>query len=270
MNKPEVYVKTNTLPQIDAENTLNNNVAFLQDINNHTVIDVGCGPGNVTFEKILPLLPTITKTVLGVDISYHNIEYARKHYQNDSRISYEVLDILADVLPKEYVCGFDLVLSFHCFHYVGNHHKALMNVYEMLKPNGKMLISFMGKCGVNDIYLEISNTPKWQKYMANDLKKWVPPYLPINYYEILLKEIGFEQIHCEEVKTHKYYSEQDTFDILRALNVYPVPKSQELEFIQDHMNCFEEKGLFTVQNDGKKLLRYEYDIFTFTAKKGFI
>ncbi|KAF5298511.1 hypothetical protein FQR65_LT00053 [Abscondita terminalis] len=266
MNKPELYIKANILAQLDADYILNRNLELLNNDTNCAVLDVGCGPGNVTFDKILKVLPPSTRILLGVDISHPHVEYAKKYYQNDSRISYEQLDIITDVVPKEYVDAFDLVLSLHCFQYIGDHQKAFTNIYEMMRLRGELLIAFVGNSLLAEVYCEISNKPKWKKYMS-EVSRSVPPINTSSYYETLLAKIGFEQVKCEVVQRCKSYSEQEAFDILNACNVYPVPKSEESEFIQDHVDGLMNKGCLSIKPDGKKHLDYKYDLFIITARK---
>ncbi|KAF5298512.1 hypothetical protein FQR65_LT00054 [Abscondita terminalis] len=155
---------------------------------------------------------------------------------------------------------------------MGRLSKALTNIHEMMKPYGKMLICFIGKSILYDVFHSVSNNPKWKKYMS-EINKTSPPYHSMHYYETLLKKIGFEQFESEEVKKHRSYSEQETFGsnyLFYSLNVYPIPKSQEHEFIQDHMEFFEKKGYLTVDDDGVKRFHFHYNLFVISATKSLI
>ncbi|KAK4880442.1 hypothetical protein RN001_008588 [Aquatica leii] len=248
MKKSELYIKSSTLAQANAKYVLNKNVEFFQ-VNNCVVLDVGCGPGNITHDKILPILPNNMKQIIGVDILRENIEYARNHYQTDPRISFEEMDILTDRLPNEYIATFDLIVSLFCFHLIGDHKKALKNIYKMLKPGGKILINFIDKSVLPNMYQYVYDNPKWTKYMSN-FDEVVPKnhsYEPKKLYE----EIGFSQFQCDEQENYYLYGEDAAFGILQSLNMFDVPKDLEREFIEDHLEYYEVNGCakILVSND---------------------
>lgn len=58
--------------------------------------------------------------LLGMDISKPMIEYAKKTYQDDERLSFQLLDIETMDLPKDTLDQFNNVLSFYCLHWCQN------------------------------------------------------------------------------------------------------------------------------------------------------
>ncbi|XP_011068144.1 PREDICTED: uncharacterized protein LOC105154363, partial [Acromyrmex echinatior] len=70
-------------------------------------IDIGCGPGDVTKDIILPALDP-NAVVIGTDISESMIDYAKKKYIKEKRLEFDVLDIQTKNLPTKYVSEFDL------------------------------------------------------------------------------------------------------------------------------------------------------------------
>ncbi|KAK4872387.1 hypothetical protein RN001_014416 [Aquatica leii] len=259
MEKPMLYIKNSILAQEDADYVLNKNFKLLQASENCVVLDVGCGPGNVTYEKVLPLLPSTTKEVIGIDILSDNIDYARKHYQTDSRVSYEQLDILTDSIPNEYVGAFDLILSLYCFHFVGNHRKALNNIYKMLKPGGKVLISFMEKSLISKMYQYVYDKPKWSKYMSN-FHNAVFKTEPKESLKTLFKEIGFCQIQCEAQDKNLLHSEDGVIGMVTSLNLFNVPEYLEQEFVQNHLEFFQNNNHVSVDDQGRKLYDFPHTL----------
>ncbi|KAM0727980.1 Juvenile hormone acid O-methyltransferase [Formica fusca] len=75
-------------------------------------MDVGCGPGNITKDILLPFLdPNVT--MIGTDIMEKVVEYANKTYGDKERLKFEVLDIQTKKLPEKYISEFDHIFSFY-------------------------------------------------------------------------------------------------------------------------------------------------------------
>ncbi|KAK4872388.1 hypothetical protein RN001_014417 [Aquatica leii] len=262
----EYYEVNGVLAKNDADYVLNKYLSVLQTNNNNIVLDVGCGPGNVTYEKLLPLLPTSTKQIIGVDISNNNIEYARQHYQMDPKVSYEQLDILTDTIPNKYVEAFDLIVSLYCFHLVGDHRKAFTNIYKMLKPGGKVLISFISKSLIPDMYQYVYENPKWTKYMSNFKDVVFKPQTD-EFTKKLFDEIGFVQVRSEERENTYTYNKEYAYGIIKSLNLFDVPKDLEKEFIENQFEYVENSGYVDADDNGKKQYHFSHTLFVITAGK---
>ncbi|KAK4872465.1 hypothetical protein RN001_014494 [Aquatica leii] len=228
--------------------------------------NVGCGPGNFTCEKILPLLPNTTKKLIGVDISSNNIEYARKHYQTDPRISFQQLDILTENIPGEFVRAFDLVISLYCLHFVGNHKKAIANMYKMLKDGGKILISVPRTSILTNTYQVVYNNPKWKKYM-NNFNDVVVQEQSEDFYKKIFKEIGFEQFQCEQEEKTFSYLEESMFGLLKSLNLFNMPARLEKEFIETQMEYLQSNCYVEFDEKGQQQYSFPYVMVVINASK---
>lgn len=97
-------------------------------------LDIGSGPGDITKEMLLPILPHdaevvgvwmkilitwsfLTGHLAGADISQAMVNYARMKYSDDKRLSYIVLDIETSELPSDQVEQYNNVVSFYCLHW---------------------------------------------------------------------------------------------------------------------------------------------------------
>ncbi|KAK4872383.1 hypothetical protein RN001_014412 [Aquatica leii] len=266
MDKPLLYINNSMEAQRDGTYVLNKNINVLQTNKNCAVLDVGCGPGNLTYETILPLLPNTTKKFIGVDISHNNIEYAKKHYQTDPRISFRQLDILTDQIPDEYIEGFDLVISLYCLQFVGDHKKAFHNIYKMVKPDGRILISFPRKFMFPDMYQYVYNNPKWKQYMRN-FSDVLFVERTEDFYQKLLEELGFEQFAYEQQQKKFVHSEESVFDLLKSLNLFNVPEHLENEFIQNHLEYLENNDFVELDDVGRKQYYFPFTTITISASK---
>lgn len=112
-------------------------------------LDIGSGPGDITKEMLLPILPHDTEVVgeqmkiwrhafpfheepcvafAGADISQAMVNYARK-YSDDKRLSYIVLDIETE-LPSDQVEQYDNAVSFYCLHWCNDIWYLFMTIEE--------------------------------------------------------------------------------------------------------------------------------------------
>lgn len=108
---------------------------FLGDITNLKAADIGCGIGNVT-----RLLAQRGANVTGFDFSERTIEIAIKKSTNIRNINFVVKSVFDFCEPNEY----DLIVCRGCLTVACKNKqelsKALQNIYESLKVDGKFLI----------------------------------------------------------------------------------------------------------------------------------
>jgi juvenile hormone-III synthase len=78
--------------------------------------------------------------------------------------------------------------------------QAISNIYKLLKPNGTCLLAFLVSNPIFDIYLELSQTNKYSKYMS-DVERFISPYhfdeKPLEVFSERLYEVGFKIFHIE-------------------------------------------------------------------------
>lgn len=127
---------------------------FLQKIpvhSSHYLLDAGCGDGSFT-AIIANLVPN--GGVLGLDRSKAMIDYANKHYKND-HLHFDIGDIQESIIYGP----FDNILSFWCLHWT-NLEKSLSNLYQVLKPGGKIYAIFSS--GKQSTLFEVLNSLQYQ------------------------------------------------------------------------------------------------------------
>src|SRR3989344_9671308 len=94
------------------------------------VLDLGCGPGDDTFE-----MAKYAKKVFGVDSSKRMLDYAKRKYPG---INFIYSDATDTPLENNSV---DVVFSLGLLEYIKNKEKLMREIYRVLKPGGVSVIS---------------------------------------------------------------------------------------------------------------------------------
>ncbi|XP_017755919.1 PREDICTED: juvenile hormone acid O-methyltransferase [Eufriesea mexicana] len=194
-------------------------------------IDVGCGPGNVTKNLILPKLSPEAELV-GVDISRPMIDHARQKYLDEKRLSFLQLDIEASALPSKELARYSNVLSFYCLHWCQNSRRAFENVYKLLRPGGKALVMFLAWNDGFDAYVRVHENPRYKAYME-DADQFVPFFQRCKDSRAALRkmldDIGFEILHCSRREKSFVYQNME------ALKSHIIAVNPFISRIPDHL-----------------------------------
>lgn len=222
MNRPELYAQVNKIQRRDAQEMLEefaDKIKWRLD-GNDSVLDAGCGSGDVTADILLPILPKQFQRLVGVDISYEMIEYARKT-QTHPKLSFEQFDLCSNLEKQPLKCdgSFDHIFSFYTFHRVPDKKLCIENFYKLLDANGDLLLMFAGNHPVYDVYKEQSVNSKWASYLSN-VDQITPTYQnaklkdPAKEFHDLLTECGFT--HCD-VRVNEKMMCFENIDMLRGI-----------------------------------------------------
>ncbi|MGD9591089.1 MAG: trans-aconitate 2-methyltransferase, partial [Candidatus Berkiella sp.] len=163
---------------------------------NETILDIGCGPGNITalLAKQVP-----QGKVIGIDSAQKMVTFANEKYHDLKNLSFEKRNVLDFSYPHK----FDLIVSFSALHWVINQKVALANIYKHLAKNGSLLVVMIPSRKVEPVSAALSKlieTPSWHPYFESFRP---PPYYGVSQekYQQLLKNTGFEIVFFNENKT---------------------------------------------------------------------
>lgn len=222
MNDPVSYIRNNGLQRLGVQTALQefaNTIDWRCD-GRDSVLDAGCGPGDVTVDILMPILPANFSRLVGVDISESMIDYARKAYVRP-KLSFELFDLSKNLEAQTFrhTKPFDHIFSFYVIMWISNLETCIRNFYKLLVPNGEILLITIGKYPVYDTFKEQSLNKRWAKYMTDFDDEMTPfsstKYLNENSCDLLNKH-GFT--NCE-VRIHRKNTTYKNVNAVRgALN----------------------------------------------------
>ncbi|XP_058066848.1 juvenile hormone acid O-methyltransferase [Anopheles bellator] len=221
MNKANLYHQANGVQRHDAAEILKEYAPLISKspASEDSLLDIGCGSGDVLVDFVLPALGRLRK-VVAADVSEQMVRYAREAYKHLTSVSFRTLDIglKLDAGGLGQLGQFGHVTSFYCLHWVQNQYNAFSNVYHLLKPGGNCLLVFLANNPIFDIYNQLSRSPKWSKYMY-DVEKYISPYQycenPASEIEDLLCTVGFQ--HYQIQVRDKLYVYEGLENLKRAV-----------------------------------------------------
>ncbi|KAB0799340.1 hypothetical protein PPYR_07220 [Photinus pyralis] len=264
MTSSEAYVKHADFPKsvaIEIVPSLTSRVEWKEGCR---VIDVGCGPGNVTREVLLPNLPKSIKTIVGIDKCPDFVKYAKIHYEWAPITSFRLMDIVDDDVPGELEGYFDYAFSLFCFHQFHNHEAAFSNVARMLKPAGEFLCYFPITSSSVLVYKAFAEDEKWKHYFS-DYETYRSPYNESSdikeELETMLAFVGFKICFLKvEEKKHKFYVKD--FPYTCSSFGITVPDRLMDELIEDIPAKLKSLDLIKVGEDDEEYLDYTYNLVT--------
>lgn len=162
---------------------------------NEIVLDAGCGSGKLT--KILSIKVPFGK-VFAVDSDLSMITLAKQNLKKTTNIQF----IRNDISEIKLADNVDVVFSNAVLHWITDHKKVFERFWQILKPNGQLLI----QCGgygnlVNtiSIFSKIRKSTEFYKYFCNNKGEdiWIEPWYFATKQdtEKILQNTGFQNIH---------------------------------------------------------------------------
>ncbi|XP_065081941.1 juvenile hormone acid O-methyltransferase [Ochlerotatus camptorhynchus] len=270
MNKPNLYHRANGVQRRDAKEILIEHGHLLRwkENNKDSLLDIGCGSGDVLIDFVVPMMPQKYARILATDISEQMVRFARTVHSGRKNIYFDTLDIGGDVsrFVKKWGC-FDHITSFYCLHWVRYQSSAFSNIYNLLNPDGDCLLVFLARNPIFDIYDQLSRSTKWSKYMT-DVDKYISPYQycenPAGEIEEILSSVGFAKykIHISD-KNYVYEGIDNLKKAVQAVNPFSerMPLNLQESFLNDYISVVRKMSLSEncsgVENDYKFITPYK-------------
>jgi trans-aconitate 2-methyltransferase len=157
-----------------------------------TVLDAGCGSGDVT-EALVDRLPR--GRVIGVDASPTMVAAARKRLAGagkDARARFEV----ADLLDLDLDAPVDAVLSTATFHWIGDHDRLFSRLHGALRPRGRLVAQCGGSGNIAEVVAAVGAVAAQSAFSA-DLQGFEPwNFATPEETEQRLRAAGFAEARC--------------------------------------------------------------------------
>lgn len=202
------------------------------------ILDIGCGDGRITAQiaKVVP-----NGKVIGIDSSKEMINYARKTFSTGDNANLKFVVMDAESIQLSEKC--DLAFSNAALHWVENHKKVLDGVANVLKPNGRLIISCGGKGNAVDV-LKIVNaladSAKWKNYFPENFNPY--HFYGTDEYAVWLKETGFSYSNLELVPKDMQHKNIDEFVAWIRTTWLPytqrIPEVLREEFIRETVETY--------------------------------
>lgn len=208
---------------------------------NQQFLDIGCGTGDVTRERILPRCPPFRRLV-AVDFSEKMLEYAREHFAHPL-IEYKQLDIglsVDDFLADHGT--FQRIYSLRVLHWVRDQQRAFCNISRLMVKGGECLLLFLGRCDTFEFIRRMAQLEAWQKYSGvfNDAVPKTHDMTDVtelrNYAERLVQLAGLKQIQLDIwERDSSFLNTEDAVEMFLMANpVLPIlPEEEKAAFIAD-------------------------------------
>ncbi|CAL1293355.1 unnamed protein product [Larinioides sclopetarius] len=212
------------------------------------VMDVGCGPGRLTSQFILPCFPKLKK-LIALDAVPSMIEMAKSLYPH-TKIEYAVANFEDDSAVECWKQQVTKFISVHCFNRMKSQYDAFKRVYELLPPNGEAALFFLLHNGYYNAITKLTKDPKWHPYITLNVDECLPESHVKKYssqhYKEMLEDIGFKVLHCQQVQNVTTFpTDEDYTNFLFSVSelVPCIPDSKIPDFKQDLFHyTFKENG----------------------------
>lgn len=195
----ELYRQINSVQRLVAKELTSEfaNRIQLRPDGQDSLLDVGCGTGDITIDYIAPLLNPEFTRIVGGDISESMLRVARQSNRN-AKISFEIFDIQN---PRS-TTPFEHITSFFCLHFVKDQRQLFRNIYNLLAPAGDALLGYIASHPCYDVLTQMAKHPRWAPYLK-DVETLIPPFQfsndIISPLESILNDIGYSE-HSVQVR----------------------------------------------------------------------
>ena len=218
---------------------------------NEIVLDAGCGSGRLT--KILSSKVTQGK-VIAVDSDLSMIRLAKENLAKFSNIEFIKMDI-SQLEIEEKV---DVVFSNAVLHWILNHKKVFERFWQILKPDGQLLIQCGGHRNLTktlSIINKVRKSKEFYNYFCNnkgeDIWNQTWYFAKKEDTEKILQEIGFENIQVFLAnKDAKFSNKEEYFLFIKTIVLIPYLKYLPNQTLKDK---FPKSVIQEIETNAKEL-----------------
>ncbi|XP_069675141.1 juvenile hormone acid O-methyltransferase-like [Periplaneta americana] len=266
MDRAEEYDKEHGPAQSAAQQAMSEYMGSMTWKPRERISDLGCGPGTVTVEMLLPRLPDDFEILVAADVSTAMLELARSKYTHP-KVKFLELDLAKPIPPDSDLRtpGFDKVFSFFCLQWIPDQRQAVTNIYNLLRPGGEALVTIFARSDLIAAYNVQSQKKEWQPYLKK-VQRRVTTYQnsqdPAEDLRKILKDVGFEVVDCKCRKTSYNFEVVSRIKGF-AISVNPylnvIPKELHDTFITDLLMEMTKIKFKREENKDDSITEMKYD-----------
>ncbi len=230
-------------------------LALLDIKENESVLDVGCGTGNLTNR----LFNKSRGRIVGIDPSSGMIEESTNSYGKD--IQFEV-GSAEDISFRN---AFDVIFCNSAFQWVHDARKCITNFYSALRATGRVGIQAPGKKEYCPNFIQavnaIRNHSKLGPVFDNFNNPWLFLDTATEYADLFLDQ-GFKVPFCEIQSIETFHRPQDVYNIFASgaiagyLNKAYYDCEIDDEYIDNFQNIVKEEFIKQAKYDGNVRLNF--------------
>lgn len=138
-----IRIKLHKIYSVNKEGFRNWTYRNLPNFNNKTVLELGCGNGELWINKSDDIFKM--ESLILSDISQGMVDTTKENIGENSKIKYLVLNAEDTKIENSSV---DYVIANHMLYHVPDLNKALKEIYRILKPSGKLFATTFGENGI--------------------------------------------------------------------------------------------------------------------------
>lgn len=217
-------------PHVEWGSTFVDNLDLRGD---ETVVDAGCGTGRV-LDLLLQRIPS--GRAYAVDQSENMLIQARKNLSGrySQQVSFVQSDLIA-LRPDTIGEPVDLVFSTATFHWIRDHNTLFSNIFELLKPGGRLDAQCGGGPNIARL-VERANTILSAPPFAHFFESFDQPKFFADDAETAtrLKRTGFDDVETTLVEAPTILPDRATFSAFLANVIY-----------REHLSTIEDEHLRT-------------------------
>jgi SAM-dependent methyltransferase len=216
------------------------------------VLDAGCGSGRTT--SILHKMIQPGGSIIGVDFARDRIDYAKKHYQTDESIQFQVRDIREGM---DDIGKFDFIwVRFVLEYYLEGSADIIRNLANSLNPEGSLCLLDLDNNCLGQFPLKPDMESILQNLVQRMIRKYnFDPFVGRKLYTILY-DLGFREIRADLIPHHLIYGElkgSDDFNWIKKVEMASIKAGDLFEaypgkyegFFSDFKAFFRDPRRFT-------------------------
>ncbi|GFQ90483.1 methyltransf_25 domain-containing protein [Trichonephila clavata] len=212
------------------------------------VMDVGCGPGKLTSQFILPCFPKLKK-IIALDAIPGMIEEAESSHPHP-KIEYAVANFEERSSVIQWKGQITKFICIQCFNRIKNQENAFKTIYDLLPPKGEAALLFLLHNGYYNAILKIAEDPNWKSFFTVNVTDCIPEshlkkYSALHYKD-MVKDVGFTIRYCREKQNVTTFANDEEYIefYYSVCSLVPyIPPSKVDEFKRDLLfYIIEENG----------------------------